>query len=254
MEIKKALIIIDYTYDFVADKGLLTVGKPAQALEKNIVALSQKFLDDNQFIVIASDNHHKNDKYHPETKLFPPHNIEGSSGQKLYGTLEDFYQENKDKENIYYIKKTRYSAFCGTDLFLKLRERNINELHLTGVCTDICVLHTAIDAYNLGFKIVIHEDSVSSFNSEGHKWALNHFKNCLGAEIISQLIILLYKNEQKLKPFLKWAGGKRQLLNEIRKYYPVGLGNSIFKYAEPFVGSGAVLFDVLSNYDIYAVL
>lgn len=59
-----------------------------------------------------------------------------------------------------------------------------------------------------------------------------------------------YKKNQKLKPFFKWAGGKRQLLNEIRKYYPIGLGNSIFKYAEPFVGGGAVLFDVLSNYDI----
>ena len=44
--------------------------------------------------------------------------------------------------------KTRYSAFAGTDLEMKLRERGIEEVHLVGVCTDICVLHTAVDAYN----------------------------------------------------------------------------------------------------------
>ena len=61
---------------------------------------------------------------------------------------------------------------------------------------------------------------------------------------------LRYIKEQKLKPFLKWAGGKGQLLDEIRKHYPADLGGSIYKYAEPFVGGGAILFDVLSNYDI----
>ncbi|MDR1289615.1 MAG: DNA adenine methylase [Planctomycetaceae bacterium] len=52
------------------------------------------------------------------------------------------------------------------------------------------------------------------------------------------------------KPFVKWAGGKSQILDEIRRKYPVGLGASITKYAEPFVGGGAVFFDVLANYEI----
>ena len=52
-----------------------------------------------------------------------------------------------------------------------------------------------------------------------------------------------------VKPFLKWAGGKGQLLKEIEKYYPFEDGN-ITKYAEPFAGGGAVLFDVLSKYDL----
>ncbi len=59
--------------------------------------------------------------------------------------------------------KTRYSAFAGTDLEMKLRERGIEEVHLVGVCTDICVLHTAVDAYNKGFKIVVYEKAVASF-------------------------------------------------------------------------------------------
>ncbi|MDO4690780.1 MAG: DNA adenine methylase [Fusobacterium sp.] len=57
-----------------------------------------------------------------------------------------------------------------------------------------------------------------------------------------------------VKPFIKWAGGKGQLLTEIRKRYPVGLKNNIKKYCEPFVGGGAVLFDILSNYSIEEIL
>ena len=52
-----------------------------------------------------------------------------------------------------------------------------------------------------------------------------------------------FKSMITAKPFIKWVGGKTQLLDEIRKYYP----SRIEKYCEPFVGGGAVLFDVLSR-------
>ena len=56
-------------------------------------------------------------------------------------------------------------------------------------------------------------------------------------------------NYIKVKPFLKWAGGKGQMLPEIEKYYPFSNG-TINKYAEPFVGGGAVLFDILNKYHL----
>jgi DNA adenine methylase len=49
------------------------------------------------------------------------------------------------------------------------------------------------------------------------------------------------------RPFLKWAGGKSQLLKEISLKFPFSKDDS-FSYIEPFVGSGAVLFWVLNNY------
>lgn len=52
------------------------------------------------------------------------------------------------------------------------------------------------------------------------------------------------------KPFVKWAGGKSQLLDEIRLKYP----ERIEKYCEPFVGGGAVLFDILETYKPQKVL
>ncbi len=56
--------------------------------------------------------------------------------------------------------------------------------------------------------------------------------------------------EKSLKPILKWAGGKTQLLNEISHAYPDGFGDTIRRYAEPFVGGGAVLFDILSKFEL----
>lgn len=50
------------------------------------------------------------------------------------------------------------------------------------------------------------------------------------------------------KPFLKWAGGKTQLITDIHKALPKELINEKFTYIEPFVGSGAILFWILNNF------
>jgi Site-specific DNA methylase len=42
-----------------------------------------------------------------------------------------------------------------------------------------------------------------------------------------------------VRPVLKWAGGKRQLLPALRPYHP----SAFSRYIEPFVGSGAVYLD-----------
>ncbi|PLR99293.1 cysteine hydrolase family protein [Bacillus sp. T33-2] len=179
----KALINIDYTHDFVADAGALTCGQPGREIEGKIVSLTDQFINNGDYVVFAIDVHDEGDEFHPETKLFPPHNIRGTEGRDLYGSLEELYQKNRHLETVHYIDKTRYSAFAGTDLEIKLRERGITEVHLVGVCTDICVLHTAVDAYNRGFKIIVYKDAVASFNQAGHEWALGHFEGAIGAEV-----------------------------------------------------------------------
>ncbi|ATP40530.1 isochorismatase [Solibacillus sp. R5-41] len=180
--LKKALIVIDYTYDFVATDGKLTCGAPGQAIEGTITSLIEQFMKEQDVVVFANDLHFEQDPYHPETVLFPPHNIIGTPGRDLYGMVKDAYEQYKDQ--VISFDKTRYSAFAGTNLDILLRARNISEVVLVGVCTDICVLHTAVDAYNLGYTITVPKDGVASFNVAGHNWALQHFQTTLGAKIL----------------------------------------------------------------------
>ena len=65
-------------------------------------------------------------------------------------------------------------------------------------------------------------------------------------------IDLYKKTITKPTPFMKWAGGKRQLIPEIEKILPQNIRKSrkIKNYFEPFIGGGALFFYLMSNYDI----
>jgi DNA adenine methylase len=58
----------------------------------------------------------------------------------------------------------------------------------------------------------------------------------------------------RAKPFLKWAGGKTQLLKQFESYYPASLKlGKIKKYIEPFIGSGAVFLEICQKHEIESV-
>lgn len=54
------------------------------------------------------------------------------------------------------------------------------------------------------------------------------------------MITNLNNNSLDTKPFLKWAGGKKQLLTKIKKYVPANYST----YYEPFVSGGAVFLEL----------
>jgi DNA adenine methylase len=65
-----------------------------------------------------------------------------------------------------------------------------------------------------------------------------------------QLTFICESNFQ-VKPFLKWAGGKSQLLKTLEKLYPDSLKKGeCSHYIEPFMGGGAVYFDIIQKYPI----
>ncbi|EOU1462722.1 DNA adenine methylase [Clostridium perfringens] len=60
-------------------------------------------------------------------------------------------------------------------------------------------------------------------------------------------------NINNAKPFVKWAGGKRNLLNQFQELYPDNL-NNIDTYIEPFVGGGAVFFELANKYKFKKII
>ena len=63
----------------------------------------------------------------------------------------------------------------------------------------------------------------------------------------------IVKNERQkkaeLKPFVKWVGGKSQLIDELEKTMPTSDEKILTKYCEPMVGGGALFFNILSKFD-----
>ena len=77
----KALLSIDYTWDFVATEGALTTAEEGQKIEIALVQVTKEFIEAGDFVVFAIDRHEKEDAFHPENKLFPPHNLAGTAGR-----------------------------------------------------------------------------------------------------------------------------------------------------------------------------
>ena len=160
---KKALLIVDMSYDFVADDGGLTVGKPAREIVPYIIEQANQFLNAEDLVVVTMDAHQPNDEHF---KLWKPHNVIGTRGQELYGELKQWFENNKLNKNVHYVPKTNYNAFFKTDLANTLRENGVTEVHVVGVATDICDYLTVAGADAEGFKTAVHRQGVATFTDK----------------------------------------------------------------------------------------
>ena len=110
----------------------------------------------------------------------------------------------------------------------------------------------AAQKWNISHRRVItlcRENRIANADMLGKMWIIPS-----DAEKPEDARTTRYEGCVNAKPFVKWAGGKGQLLDTIRTYYPEGLGTKINKYCEPMVGAGAVMFDILNNYDLDEIM
>ncbi len=169
---KSAFIVVDMQKDFCYPDGKLYGGDHIadifEPISKAIEGAREKMV-----IVFTQDWHRKDD---PEFKIWPEHCLAGSEGAEIIDELEV-------KEEDYIIRKRRYSAFFGTDLDLTLRELGIKKLYISGVLTNICVLHTAGDAVLRGYEVAVLKDCTAALNEYDYEYALRHMENVFRAEI-----------------------------------------------------------------------
>jgi nicotinamidase-related amidase len=170
----KALLIIDMLNDFIKPDGALYCGKRAEEIIPEIERLKKEFKEKGYPIIYLCDAHDPNDE---EFSAFTPHCIKGTKGAQVIDELSPA----GDDLVIY---KTRFSGFYRTDLEAVLRSLGVEELYLTGVCTSICVMDTAADAFYRGFKIKIPVKAVADFDEEFHNFALKRLEKVYKAELI----------------------------------------------------------------------
>ena len=179
----RALIVVDMTYDFLADDGALTGGLPGQQAVQPVLDLLREFAETGELIVFACDAHTVDD---PEFALWPPHCVIGTKGAMLYGQLADFYNRHQS-DRVRYLPKTKYDAFFDTPLADWLTADQATEVTVVGVCTSICCYATALGAYCRGFSITSDPAAMADLTKEAHDFAVNHMQNVLKAEMINRL-------------------------------------------------------------------
>lgn len=171
---RRALLVIDMLNDFLQEGAVLDCGPRARQIIPFVQKKIQEFHQAGDLVVFVCDNHQPSD---PEFKLFPPHCVTGTPGAQIISSLEV-------KENDVVVPKTRYSAFFRTNLEEILQENKINEVHVVGVCTSICVMDTVGELRNRDYPVVVYRQGVADFDAEAHEFALRRMEKIYGARII----------------------------------------------------------------------
>ena len=149
------------------------------------------------------------------------------------------------------VTKKLHTSFLNSIAIIRDLEYNIT-IGTGGMAMEFMSAREAADKWGISQRrvaVLCAENRIDNATMVGNMWIIPATAE---KPIDARITRYLQKSGKKVKPFLKWAGGKGQLLTEIEKYYPFEDGK-ITKYAEPFVGGGAVLFDILSKYDLKKV-
>jgi len=170
---KPAVLVIDMLNDFV--KGSLKVEGADQAASK-IAKLLAEARRRKVPVIYACDSHVPG--VDRELEAWGPHALRGSWGAKIIDELAP-------SDGDFVVEKRRYSAFYATDLDLLLRELSVDTLILTGVATEICVQHTAADAFYRGYSIVVVEDCVKGLSEDAHRRGLEAMKTLYKAKVVN---------------------------------------------------------------------
>lgn len=175
----RVLIVID------AQEGFTRRGNLASERTTAAIPRIRRIVEEERAagtpIIFTKDSHREGD---PEFEMFPPHCIVGTDEHELVEELREF-----EPDAVAVVQKTRYSAFFDTRLEEILNDLAPDEVHLVGLCTDICVLHTAADLRNRDHAVVIRRDGVETFDAPNHdgdevnRFALAHAEGILGAKV-----------------------------------------------------------------------
>ena len=82
-----------------------------------------------------------------------------------------------------FVVKPRYSAFDHTPLVLILRQLEIERLVLAGAATEMCVVQTAIDGRELGFKISVLADACATTDERLERISFEYLEEVVGARL-----------------------------------------------------------------------
>ncbi|MEM3443006.1 MAG: isochorismatase family cysteine hydrolase [Candidatus Bathyarchaeia archaeon] len=174
---KMAIIVIDMLNDFVT--GELKCER-AQRIIPNLKKLVEAARKHDVPVIYSNDAHYPQD--FEVVEKWGKHAIKGTKGAEVIPELKP---TNKD----YIVEKRTYSGFYETGLDPLLRSLYKGEgaktVVLTGLHTNMCVRHTAADAFFRGYKIIVAKDCVEAFTQEDNEQGLKYLEYVYNAKLLT---------------------------------------------------------------------
>jgi nicotinamidase-related amidase len=173
----KAVIIIDLLNDFVT--GDLKTERAKRIIPK-LKKLIEAARRQNVPVIYSNDAHYPHDV--EVVEKWGKHAIKGTKGAEV---IPELRPATKD----YIVEKRTYSGFYETGLDSLLRSlckgECIKTVILGGLHTNICVRHTAADAFFRGYEIIIAKDGVEAFTNEDQEQGLKYLEYAYNAKIMA---------------------------------------------------------------------
>ena len=148
---RTALVIVDMLRDFVDGRLANPAARPTI---QRIAALAEAARGRKDWIVVyGNDAHHPGDV---ELRLFGEHAMAGTAGAQV---IEELTPASGDIA----VPKRYYSAFTQTDLEATCLVHDVGRVVIVGQHADCCVRHTAYDAFQRGFEVVVPAHATAVF-------------------------------------------------------------------------------------------
>ncbi|MEM2105968.1 MAG: isochorismatase family cysteine hydrolase [Candidatus Bathyarchaeia archaeon] len=172
-----AIIVIDMLNDFVT--GDLKCER-AKRIIPNIKKLVEAARKHDVPVIYSNDAHYPQDA--EVVHRWGKHAIKGTKGAEVIPEL-------KPTKKDYVVEKRTYSSFYETGLDPLLRSlyngEGVKTVVLCGLHTNICVRHTAADAFFRGYTIIVAKDCVEAFTQEDHEQGLKYLEYVYNAKILT---------------------------------------------------------------------
>lgn len=196
---KPALLIVDMLNDFVKEKY-----NPGAFCERsknivgNVKTLAEYAISAGVPVVYCSDAHVKSDyELTRNGGRWDDHAMKGTDGSRIISdlptegmktfsrgeTLDDKFDVSKFK--IFNVEKGTYSGFFETTLDKLLKRLGVNTVYITGLCTNICDIHTSAGAFFRGYKVGIVSNGVDAFTAEDNNSGLANMQFLYGAKLLT---------------------------------------------------------------------
>ncbi len=176
----KILVVVDLQNDFI-DGALGTA--EAVAIVDNVVERIK--ISSGELILFTKDTHQTDYLETPEGKKLPVvHCVEGTDGWLINDRVINAWRDNANTIRIPELPENTFTkpVFGSVDLvaFLKSREKEIGEIEILGICTDICVVSNAIMIKNTmpDIKISVNASCCAGVSPQSHTEALNTMRMC----------------------------------------------------------------------------